>query len=269
MEQLRVHVERIVRPIRGAVGRKNKMREELLAHLVQKAEALIVGGAAEPAACATAIAQLGNPAALRGDLQATVPALERLAYLCLPDFGVFDAYLEKADGETAFHFALVRTAFIAGMLGVLLVLGVAVRWLGLLPFRPRPVTEPGYCAMMLSFFYVSTVVSNFVGYYLIDVTGLRRFMSKRTPAPAWVKGGTHCLFICADVVLMFGPIALFLWIVNPADAAILAAVFSGAFGRNFALGFLVALLVLFGVSSFAMKFEHEQWVKWGSLHIDD
>ena len=269
MQQLRIHVERVVRPIRAAVGRKNKMREELLAHLVQKTQALMAAGADDSTACAEAIEQLGDPAALRADLQATVPALERLAYLPFPDFGFFDAYFEKEDGESALHFAIVRTALIAATLGVLFALGVAVRWLGLLPGRSRPVTQPGYCLMMLSVSYVWTVLSTFVGYYLADVTGLRWFMSKATPRPAWIKAGSVCLFICADIVLMFVPIVLFTWVVNPADAAILAAVFSGAFGRNFALGILAGLLALFGVSTFAMKFEHEQWVKWGSLRIDD
>lgn len=36
MEPLRIHIERIVRPIRAGGLRKNKMREELLAHLEQR-----------------------------------------------------------------------------------------------------------------------------------------------------------------------------------------------------------------------------------------
>lgn len=269
MEQLRIHVERIVRPIRAAAGRKNKMRNELLAHLVQKAEALVAAGADESAACAEAIEQLGDPAALRADLQATVPALERLAYARLPACGFFDAYFEKTDGETAFHFALVRTAFTALAVAVVLLPILAARWSGLLPVRSHHANSAAYCAIMRTVSYLSVVASSFVSYYLADVTGLRRLMSKMTPGRAWVKGGALCLFMCAEIALMIAPIVLFVWIVNPADAAILTGVFDGESGRRFAIGILLLLLVAFPILSIAMKYEHEQWLKWGSLHIDD
>jgi hypothetical protein len=269
MEQLRIHVERIVRPIRAAAGRKNTMRNELLAHLVQKAEALIAGGADESTACAEAIEQLGDPAALRADLQATVPALERIAYARLPDFGFFDAYFEKHTGESALHFAFVRTAFIASAIGIVLLVMLAARGLGLLPFSRQRTGFAGYCAMMLSFFYLWTVVSNFAAYWLVDVTGFRGFMSKMTPGPAWIKAGALCLFMCVDIALLIAPMFLFLWIVNPDDAAILIGIFGGELGRQLAIGIVSVLLVLFPILIVAMKYEHEQWLKWGNLHIDD
>ncbi|HUW62320.1 MAG TPA: permease prefix domain 1-containing protein [Candidatus Bathyarchaeia archaeon] len=269
MEQLKIHVERIIRPIRAAAGRKTKMRNELLAHLVQKAEALMAAGAGETAACAEAIQQLGDPAELRADLQRTVPALERLACLPLPASPFLDRYFEKAEGETALHFALVRTAHMALAIGGLLLFTLAVRWSGLFSFRQRNANPAAYCLMMLSFSYLSVVVGSFVTYYFADLTGLRRLMSKTTPARAWVKGGALCLFMCAQIVLMIAPIMLFVWIINPADGGILVDVFSGEFGRRLGIGILLVMLVASPISGVAMKYEHEQWRKWGHLHIDD
>ena len=269
MEQLRIHVERIVRPVRAAAGRKNKMRNELLAHLVQKAEALIADGADESVACAEAIQQLGDPATLWADLQRTVPALERLACLPLPASPFLDRYFEKDEGETPLHFALVRTSHMALVIGAILLIAATVRWSGLFPFRQRNANPAAYCLMVLSFSYLSVVVGSFVTYYFADLTGLRRLMSKITPGPAWVKGGALCLFMCAQIVLMIAPIMLFVWIINPADGGILVDVFSGEFGRRLGIGILLVLLVASPISGLAMKYEHEQWRKWGRLRIDE
>jgi hypothetical protein len=112
-------------------------------------------------------------------------------------------------------------------------------------------------------------VSNFAAYWLVDVTGFRGFMSKMTPGPAWIKAGALCLFMCVDIALLIAPMFLFLWIVNPDDAAILIGIFGGELGRQLAIGIVSVLLVLFPILIVAMKYEHEQWLKWGNLHIDD
>jgi hypothetical protein len=268
MEQLKIHVERIVRPIRATAWRKNKMREELLAHLMEKTEALVAAGAAEPDAATQAIQQLGDPATLRADLQASVPAIEGLA--CFPIPGrMFDAYFEKAEGESAFHYALVRTIFVGSFILLLVVLVWAARWSGLLTNSQRKVHSLSYCSMLLSFAYFSVVMATFVIHYATDVSGLRRVMSKKTPTPALVKGAAHCLFLFAYILLMYAPIVLFLWIVNPDDATILVSVFRGEFGRVLGFIFLLFLFLFYAAVSFALKYEHDQWTKWGNLRIDD
>jgi len=75
MEALRIHVERIVRPIRAYGGRKNKMREELLIHLEQRVATARERGLGGEDAVAFAIHDLDDPAPLRAELQATVPPL--------------------------------------------------------------------------------------------------------------------------------------------------------------------------------------------------
>lgn len=269
MEQLRVHVERIVRPIRAGVGRKNKMREELLAHLTQKAEGLMAGGGGEAAACAEAIEQLGEPAALRAELQKTVPALERLAYMRLPAVRVFDAWFEKKATETPLRYALVRTFYIALGIGAVLTVMLVVRSLGLLPDSHRRMKPLSYCAVVMTLTYASAILGSFVSYYLADATRLRRILSRETAVSAWLKSGGLCLFMCMNVALMLAPIILFMSMVHPEDVVVLGTVFGGALGRRILLGAALFLLTLFGFCGVAMKFEHKQWARWGSLRIDD
>jgi hypothetical protein len=268
MDQLKVHVESIVRPVRAAVGRKNKMREELLAHLTEKARALMAAGADEPSACVEAIQQLGDPVTLRADLQATVPAVERLAFLRLPDIRVLDAWFERTE-ETPFRFALVRTFYTALGIGAVLLVLLLAASLGLLPTRHRHINPLSYCAVLFGVSYASVVLSSFVSYYLVDVTGLRRLMSKETPVSAWLKSGALCLFMCVNVALIIVPIDLFMRMIHPEEAAFLATLLVSEVGREIALGAVLFLLTAFIFCGVAMKFERNQWLKWGSLRIDE
>lgn len=77
MNEFMVHVERIVRPIRAMDDRKDRMREELLAHLEIHFEQNRDRSADEGAARAQAIASLGDPARLRSELQDSVSDMER------------------------------------------------------------------------------------------------------------------------------------------------------------------------------------------------
>jgi hypothetical protein len=77
MNEFMVHVERIVRPIVARDGRKDRMREELLAHLETHFEQNRERSADEGAARAQAIASLGDPARLRNELQDSVSKMER------------------------------------------------------------------------------------------------------------------------------------------------------------------------------------------------
>lgn len=69
---LMIAVERIVRPIRAMESRKDRMREELLGHLQQLVER--EGGLDR------ALQEFGEPDELREQLQATVPAIERVLF---------------------------------------------------------------------------------------------------------------------------------------------------------------------------------------------
>jgi hypothetical protein len=79
LTQLKVLVERAVRPVRASMASKRKMREELLAHVsaVYEEEAAKLG--AGPAALERTELRFGNPAELTGQLQGSVPASDRFA----------------------------------------------------------------------------------------------------------------------------------------------------------------------------------------------
>lgn len=98
--QARIWVERVVRPIRGSERRKLGMREELLSHLVAAME--------EGDSLDEACARLGEPAALRGELQEAVPFLER--WLLRPVRQSPRSPLRHAAGEAALVLAVQLVA---------------------------------------------------------------------------------------------------------------------------------------------------------------
>ena len=83
MNELMIHVEKIVRPIRGDSS-KLRMRRELLAHLHASFEQERSRGSDEPTAIAEAKRRLGDPALLMQELQNSVPTWERLAATPFP-----------------------------------------------------------------------------------------------------------------------------------------------------------------------------------------
>jgi len=89
LTQLKILVERAVRPVRASMFRKRKMQEELLAHVnaVFEEEAARLGD--EQAAFERTAQRFGNPAELTGQLQMSVPRsdflqrfLEGMAFRC-------------------------------------------------------------------------------------------------------------------------------------------------------------------------------------------
>jgi hypothetical protein len=76
--QLKILVERAVRPVRASTSRKLKMREELLAHVTSVFEEELARLANEQAALERTAQRFGNPAELTGQLQASVPTSDFL-----------------------------------------------------------------------------------------------------------------------------------------------------------------------------------------------
>jgi hypothetical protein len=72
--QLKVLVERAVRPVSAALRNKQKMREEMLAHVIAVFEQELHATGDEAAALARTAERFGDPAELTDQLQATVPA---------------------------------------------------------------------------------------------------------------------------------------------------------------------------------------------------
>ena len=83
MKELMIHVERIVRPLRGDVS-KLRMRRELLAHLLAAYDQERLAGRSHDDALAEAKRRLGDPASLAAELQASMPWYETLGTTPFP-----------------------------------------------------------------------------------------------------------------------------------------------------------------------------------------
>jgi hypothetical protein len=101
LTQLKIIVERAIRPVRASIDCKQKMREELLAHVVGVFEEEAKLGD-EQAALARTQERFGQPAELTGQLQASVPGVDRI-----------HRFAENLLGESALRLA----ASLAALLG--------------------------------------------------------------------------------------------------------------------------------------------------------
>jgi ATP-dependent Clp protease ATP-binding subunit ClpC len=77
LTQLKIIVERAVRPVRASIARKRKMREELLAHVVSVFEEEAARLGDEGAALERTSLRFGNTAEVTSQLQESVPAGDR------------------------------------------------------------------------------------------------------------------------------------------------------------------------------------------------
>jgi len=108
VRQLKAQVERVVHPVRASVGRKMKMREELLGHLTTSYEEGLANGLKEEEAIRRALERFGEPAVLRAELQASVPVVEGILYFAIPFHSrITEAgrTLWKGDDESALRHA--------------------------------------------------------------------------------------------------------------------------------------------------------------------
>ena len=81
LNELKIVVERAVRPVRATMARKRKMREELLAHLVSIFEEEVGKLGNEQAALEQAKQRFGDPKELTPELQGSVSRWEQMGFL--------------------------------------------------------------------------------------------------------------------------------------------------------------------------------------------
>ena len=126
MNALRVHVERAVRPIRANGLRKDRMREELLAHLTGVFEEELERLGDEGGAAREAIRRFGGAQDVSQELQAAVPRVEQLLHANLPGLGQLDHVFAPRVGESRRRLAwrmaawqtLAGTAMVASVVAV-------------------------------------------------------------------------------------------------------------------------------------------------------
>ena len=101
LTELKIIVERAVRPVRASTARKRKMREELLAHVVGVFEEEGAKLGDDRAALERTALRFGNPAEVTGQLQESVPARDAVR-----------RYWEGRPGEPAWRTA-IRLAWVS------------------------------------------------------------------------------------------------------------------------------------------------------------
>ena len=107
MKALRVHVERVVRPIRASSIRKDRMREELLGHLTRLFDEELAINDDLPSAATEAIRRFGDAALLSRELQESVPRIERWAFFSFPLSGP----IRRRIGESPIRYILRANAW--------------------------------------------------------------------------------------------------------------------------------------------------------------
>jgi hypothetical protein len=145
--QLKIIVERAVRPVRASTSRKGKMREELLAHVggVFEEECARLGD--ERAAVERTALRFGNPAEVTCQLQESVPARDAVRRCW-----------EGRPGEPVWRTA-IRFAWVSGTFAlVVAVFVLAPTTLGLVGAWPREVLIMSLCAVLTIPVWLSGVV---------------------------------------------------------------------------------------------------------------
>jgi hypothetical protein len=116
------YVNEIVASLRASHRRKAKIREELLSHLQEAANAHPVGECEEVERVARVIERFGDREEVRGRIQAIVPRLERVMYsrLFSRKHGEKDlAYAWRVSASIAFSFCSVLGMFVGAKLFVM------------------------------------------------------------------------------------------------------------------------------------------------------
>jgi hypothetical protein len=169
LTQLKIIVERAVRPVRASTSRKGKMREELLAHVVGVFEEECARLGDERAAVVRTALRFGNPAELTRQLQESVPARDAVR-----------RYWEGRPGEPAWRTA-IRFAWVSGTFALVFaafLLAVVLVKVGSVGAWPREVLILSLCAVLT------------IPAWLSGVVFLTSFMEKALYGPAgrsWLK----------------------------------------------------------------------------------
>lgn len=271
MKALRIHVERIVRPIRASVPRKNKMREELLAHLRTAFDEERATVPTDEVAVSRAKQRLGDPDALRAELQSAVPWYERIGHTRVPlrlemvDYGLSHKYGWRASAR----FATEIIACLIVSAPILFALAYLV------PFRAglnRPPSAGfGDCLLTIAVMMAMLWFSLFVVFWLFDLIGVRKRVAPWSSTPAIIKACLTNLLWMFVIGLFLVLFTRFMDYIQPqmgldSTGSILISALAEIPHAPW-LG-LALLLSLLATMSIGMHFERRQYVAWDGLDIE-
>jgi hypothetical protein len=198
LTRLKILVERVVRPVRASTARKLKMREELLAHVVDVFEEEARRGD-EQAALARTQERFGQAAELTVQLQASVPPNDRV-----------HRFAEDLVGYGSGESALLLAAQVAALVGAFgfVFLGIAIliqvlrgqgsEWLTVA--RVPSLLGPLWMAF---FFFCVTLLIHGMRQALFGPAGRSWLRAGLTAAAAWIlvpaMAFAVCLAVTADI----------------------------------------------------------------------
>jgi hypothetical protein len=197
LTQLKILVERAVRPVQASAARKRKMREELLAHVVAVFEEEAKLGD-EQAALARTQDRFGQAAELTGQLQASVPPGDRAERFFESLFG--------GSGESVLRLA-ARFAAALGAI-VLVLLGIAILIHVLLGQGSEWLTVAGVPSLLAPLFtafvsFCGTLLTYGMGLALFGPAGRSWLRAGLVAVAAWlivpVASFAMCLAVMADI----------------------------------------------------------------------
>lgn len=227
--QLKVIVERAVRPVRAGGTRKRKMREELLAHVTAVFEDE-VKTANEPTALAKTTQRFGMPAELTAQLQQTIAWDERIVWF----IGRFLGDLWLRPGESRVHCALRQLGWCSAVW--LLDMGLMIMLMPIIS-RADPWPTPGFLTAIPVIFFLFVACSAAI---IFAAHGLWHLLYERTPR-SWPM---IVLLLMASYAVI--PIAVLVF--EAADAKLNARHVAYSFHDVPASAFAVPCVLLFGVN---------------------
>ena len=240
LTQLKVIVERAVRPVRASTSRKRKMREELLAHVVGVFEEEAARLGDERAALERTALRFGNPAELTRQLQESVPARDAVR-----------RYWEGRPGEPAWRTA-IRFAWVSGtsaLVFVVFFLAAESLTVGSVGAWSREALLPFVCAVLT------------IPAWLSGVVFLTSFMEKAVYGPAGSSRLKVALVVAGSWLFMLLWFAAWSWPNWSAEW-----VYSHPFAIVLA-GFLMAALHVCALAQSSLLRRRYQ-EEWGRLPIE-
>jgi hypothetical protein len=241
LTQLKIIVERAVRPVRASTSRKGTMREELLGHVVGVFEEEGARLGDERAALERTALRFGNPAEVTSQLQESVPPRDAVR-----------RYWEGRPGEPAWRTA-IRLAWVSGTFALV----IAVFFLAVASFTVGSVGAWPREALILSLCAVLTIPA-----WLSGCVFLTSFMEKALYGPAgrsWLKVALVVAGSWLFMLLWFAawswPIRFAEWGYLNANAIVLA-------------GFVLAPLHVCALAQSSLLWRRRYQEEWGRLPID-
>lgn len=265
--RLKKQVERIVRPIEATDRRKMKMREELLGHLLTAHEAARQSG--EVDAVAAAISQLGDPEALREELQSSVPRVERLqgGPLLTAFFGHMEAVFNPGNTSpwrstvlSGWYFMVNFFVYLAP-LALVVVFGATLIVKGFVPW-----------SMILKFggevFFIGFAggVCLVLGIGLFRVLGLHRVANVKSGAPAMLQGALATVLSCGVVAVFLITLGTLSGEWPPGRTWENAMEFGGLLARQPV--FYALALIYWGAVSWSIRQERRRYEEWEGLELE-